>query len=677
MKARIYIIALIALFFGSDALSQGGPTFKNTGGTLRNNGTIRVNFGQVQDLPDSLGGRIEFKTACYAHTQQIPNIKYTQLVLSGKGLRPIRLDQGQKPLQVYDSLIMRDEVVVSLYEEAIHAKAAVENNIEVGGVKEVRMNADSKPQDILGDGKGRFKVLNIDNPQGVNVIGKFQVDSALILTQGELNNKETNIAMADEATIYRYSEGSLGERPEFAANVNITYTGEGKQIPTGNEVPLDKETLKDMRVENTGGILLTEHVQVNRSLYVGARIATEFDDDTRYVLTYTPALNPDFALSPDAEIDGTFRRTFISYGEKMLMNNRFTWALFDSEEDAAPDLRAMNFRVKPNRFFELPYGDEYKIKRTFEIWAENDGVDSVKEVKKLQVGYAWRNLPEENQDLNIPDVKFRRWNERDWQTNETSTPPALSEDGNWYYAQATDIDLLGNFVIGVDDRGLAYIKARVFLEGPYVDSSMRTDLAKLDLLPSTPDNIYPYTLVKEREKVVMKNVDIKEIVDWVVMEFKPAKGASHYVPLILKSNGELLTPEGDTAVYLRRYDIEPGDYTVGILHRNHLPVYSLEPLAITTENNGQEMDFTKTSDVYGKEGSLRPLDVKGGFVLYGMVAGDVNGDNKIDEKDYRLTWQNRDQQFIRTIYDINMQGYVNTRDLNYPWNNRDREANIP
>lgn len=676
MKVKLYITALLSILFIVDGYAQGGPSFNNTGGTLRNNGTIRVNFGQVKDLPDSLGGRIEFRASCYAHTQEVPNIKYSQLVLSGKGVRPIRLDKGHVPLQVYDSLIMRDEVNVDLFEEAIHAKAAVENNVEVGGVKEVRMNGTDKAQDMLGDGNGKFKVLNIDNPHGVNVLGKFQVDSALILTQGELNNKETNIAIADEATIYRYAEGRLGERPELAANVNVTYTGEGKQIPTGNEIPIDTTKLQDLRVENTGGIVLTEHLQVNRSLYVGARIATEFDEEKRYVLTYTPALNPDFSVSPDAEIDGTFRRTFISYSEKMLMNNRFTWALFNSEEDA-PNVHTINFRVKPNRFFELPLGETDKVKRTFEIWAENDLRDTIREIKKMQVGYAWRNIPDENQEVPIPDVKFLRWNEKDWDMNETSTEPVLSEDGNWYTANASEIDLLGNFVIGIDKRGFAYLKARVFLEGPYVDSNMRTDLAKLDLLPSTPENIYPYNKIKDREKVVMSNVVRDSIVDWVVMEFKSVKGGSTYVPLLLKNNGDLLTADGDTVIMLRRYDMDPGDYTVGILHRNHLPVYSLEPLSLRTENNGQEMDFTRTSDVFGKEGSLRPLDVKGGFVLYGMVAGDVNGDNKIDEKDYRLTWENRDQQFIRTIYDINMQGYVNTRDLNYPWNNRDREANIP
>jgi len=114
-----------------------------------------------------------------------------------------------------------------------------------------------------------------------------------------------------------------------------------------------------------------------------------------------------------------------------------------------------------------------------------------------------------------------------------------------------------------------------------------------------------------------------------------------------------------------------------VLHRNHLPVYSISKLKIYPDSNGQFADLTKNSNVYGKDGSLKVLDIVDGFVLWGMVAGDVNGDNIIDETDYKLTWMNRDLQYQYSRYDINMSGYVNTKDINFPWNNLNRQANIP
>lgn len=687
MKKRILYIIYITLItsLGNMSMYSQGITIDNTGGKLNNNGTIRVRAGQVKNLPDSLGGRIEFSAECQAYTQEIPNIKYWQLIIKGKGFRPIREDVPGKPLVAYDSLVMIGETEVVIKADDIHAKNAVENTINVYGNKEIRLNGSDKEQDIIGNGKGKFPNLNIDNPHGVNIInGGFTVDSSLTLTQGKLNNSSQNFKMRDSTLITRYAGGSVAEKPTFEGKVDVTYKGAGSAITTGGEIPNENEKLQNLRVENEGGIVMSQHIQVNRSLYVGAKIATEFDDARRYVLTYTPAINPDFSMSPQAEIDGTMRRTTITYNDNMLFNNRFTWALFKTEANAG-GIKALNFRIKPKSYFALPDAAINKVQRTIEIWAENPGQnDTVSFVPSMDVGYAWRTddgstaSQDETNGLPADILKLKRWNGTDaWIDIPTSSTPQKSDDGKWYTANATNIDLLGKFVIGMDGGGNINLIAKVYLEGPYFDSVMSTDLAKYDLLPRTPHDEYPYNLDKKRANVKATVISMKDIVDWIVMEFKTENRPSQYVCLMLNKDGKILSPNGDTVINLTAMGVDTGNYYIGILHRNHLPVYSMNKFRLKSEFNGQVADFTKTTDVYGKEGSLRALDIKGGFILYGMVAGDVNGDNVIDEKDYKLTWENRDVQFMWSRYDINMTGYVNTKDLNFPWNNRNRSANVP
>ncbi len=680
----LYIVILISLILISENASYAqGVSLSNTKGNITNNGTIRVKNGQVKDLPATLGGRIEFSDTVAVNTQQIPNLNYWQLIIKGAGMRPIRRDYQDQTLTVGDSLIMIGKTYVEVYEDNIHAKNAVENTTNVYGSKEIRLNGTEKAQDIIGDNHGKFPHLNIDNPNGVNIIrGGFTVDSSLTLTQGKLNNTNQNFNLRDSALITRYEKGSIESSPNFEGTIDVTYTGPGNRITTGVEIPDAKDKLQNLRVENSGGIVMSKDFQVNRSLYVGARIATEFDNDRRYVMTYTPALNPDFSMSPQAEIDGTIRRTFLTYNENMLFNNRFTWALFRTPENAG-GITALNFRVKPKTYFNLPKATENKVERTFEIWAENTDInDTVKFVPSVDVGYAWRTeIDSANQDEtnNLPpaELKLKRWNELDWVDISSSTTPQLSNDGKWYTASASNVDLLGKFVIGMDGGGNIQLMAKVYLEGPYYDSLMTTDLAKYNLLPRTPDDLYPYNLVQNRANVRATITSLENIVDWIVMEFKSETKQSQYIALLLQRDGNILNPAGDTLINITSMGIDSGSYHIGILHRNHLPVYTLNEYKLKSEYSGQKFDFTKTSDIYGKEGSLKAMDIKNGFILYGMVAGDVNGDNVIDEKDYEITWENRDFEFIRSIYDINMTGYINTKDINYPWNNRGRTANIP
>lgn len=690
-KIALYIAIMILPFAAEFAMGQ--YSLDNTGGKINNAGTIRVKGGQVKALPDTIGGRVEFLQKNASSQQVIPNIVYNQLVL-GNDAKKIVLDEKDKnnkvkPLVVRDSLIVNNGADfttrwIGWSPEDIQAKGHLDNTAKYSGPKQIVMSGDTASQDLLGN--GRFSNLKIDNPFGVNVIGGgFTIDSTLTLSRGELRNgANNNFQLADSIQIVRYADGSLSTTPNFEGRANVTYTGGGGTIATSGEIPNEADKLQDLRVENSGGIVLTKDVQVNKSLYVGSRINTEFDDVRRYVMTYTPALNPNFSESPYAEIEGTFRRTGLLFDSaSMLFNNKFTWALFRNSINGN-GVTAMNFRIKPRTFYALPEATDNKVKRTIEIWAEGDTQnDTVKFVPSVDVGYAWRydgDSPalDENMGLERDALVLKRWSNNSWQDISSSSVPQLSADGKWLSANATNVDLLGKFVIGRNGGGEVTLMARVFLEGAYYeDSLMTTDLFRYNLLDSIPKDEYPYNLDPNRAKLKAKASVLDSIVDWIVLEFKSDTKPSKYACVLLRLDGRMLTPSGDSIINISNYGIDSGSYYIGVLHRNHLPVYSLGQYRIVPEYNGQMADFTKSRNVYGKEGSLRPLELMNGFLLYGMVAGDVNGDNTIDDTDYRLTWEHRDLQYKWSRYDVNMSGYVNTKDINFPWNNRGRSANIP
>jgi adhesin HecA-like repeat protein len=680
MKKKIlHIVCIWVIFQLSGALlfSQG-VSIDNSGGKLKNNGTIRVKAGQVKNLPSVIDGRVEFSATCPNFVQEVPNIQYNQLVMQGAGLKVVKDYLPNSPLIVNDSLLIQSEARVEINSLDIYTKKTLLNTAIAYGIREIRLNG-SERQTILGAGK--YDRLNVDNPAGVAVQGGgFTIEKKLTMTNGKINNDQNNnFSLADSVEIERYAESELAYSPDFKGAASVTYSG-SKIITSGYEIPVDSTKLLDLTVNNSGGIVLNKNITVNRYLNVSDRILTEPDALRRFILTYTPAFNPNFSNSPFAEIEGVFRRTdLLMDSTKILFNNRFTWALFRNAENGS-GIKALNFRIKPRSFFTLPDGQNSKVKRTTEIWAENSNKDTVKMVTAVDIGYAWRYEPNDTLDENLglptKELKLKRWSGLDWQDISSSSQPQFSEDSNWVYANATQVDLLGQFTVGLTGGGQVTLAAKVFLEGPYSNKRMSVDLAKYSLLAKTPDDVYPYNLDADRTKR-FASITLDSIVDWIVLEFKRDGGVSKFISCLLRNDGVILSPDGDTIINLSKMGVDSGEYYIGILHRNHLPIYTSEKYKITPDYNGQMADFTKHTNIYGKTASLKALDIIGGFVLYGMVAGDVDGDNDIDENDYLLTWQNRDLQFRYSRYDINMSGYVNTKDMNFPWNNLGRSSSKP
>lgn len=687
MKKNIVYIVLILLI---SSFGYAQTTLDNTGGKINNSGTIRIKRGETKALPDTIGGRVEFLQKGATGQQTVPNIVYYQLVV-GNTSEKIIGDESGKHLVVRDSLIVADTTDftskwLGINPNDVLAEGHISNTAKYTGPKKIIVAGSTAPQNLLGNGS--YSNLEIANPMGANVVGGgFTVTDTLTLLSGQLNNNDSNnFKMADTSNIVRYADGSLASSPEFASAVNVTYTGSG-HIYSGPELPDSTYILQDLRVESSNGVTLTKNVQVNRSMYIASLLSTEFDSTRRFILTYTPALNPDFSMSPNAQIDGTLRRTGLLFDStSMLFNNRFTWALFRTSS-ADTTITAMNFRIKPRKFYSMiPNSNENNVRRTIEITTEHDGVVSDSSYMKngsYDVGYGWRTSKddslEETNGLLPVELVLRHWDESNhtWSSISSSSVPKISEDSNWYYGSATGVGMTGKFVIG-RKGGDVFLAARVFLEGAYKgDSMMTNDLYKYNLLQVTPRDEYPYNLDPNRINVRSNLKTMDSIVDWVEIEFLGANKQPKYVTALLRVDGTIINTDGSPMINLTNAKIDSGEYYIGILHRNHLPVYTAEKILITSDHNGQMADFTNKANVYGKENAERLIDLQGGFLLYGMVAGDVNADGVIDATDYKLTWENRDMQFKWTPYDDNLSGYVNTKDINFPWNNRGRSAQVP
>jgi len=144
--------------------------------------------------------------------------------------------------------------------------------------------------------------------------------------------------------------------------------------------------------------------------------------------------------------------------------------------------------------------------------------------------------------------------------------------------------------------------------------------------------------------------------DWILLELQKTNDfkivASRSV--LLRSDGKVLNTKGGKDV---RLECSPGHYYLVTKHRNHLTAMSAQPIAYT--NSGVvAYDFTTGPDkYYGGTNACVQLSSN----LWGMIAGDADGDGKI-------TWVDRtivSNQLGMTGYlqgDLNLDGKVDGKD---------------
>ncbi len=205
------------------------------------------------------------------------------------------------------------------------------------------------------------------------------------------------------------------------------------------------------------------------------------------------------------------------------------------------------------------------------------------------------------------------------------------------------------------------LNLKVYLEGPFNGTEMKTDLNTQDLIPSVQSyNVNPWYYDGTENIVTIPNSDI---VDWVLVEFRDAPDAISATPgtmiarhaAFLLNDGSVVGLDGSSSLYFSNtinYQL-----FIVIWHRNHLGVLSAN--ALSGFNGVYNYDFTVSEDkVYG--GNLAHKEIAPG--IWGLIAGDGNCDGQITIPDKTNVWSQQAGEAMYEFGDFNMDGNIDNKD---------------
>ncbi|MBE9491671.1 MAG: hypothetical protein IMY70_02190, partial [Bacteroidetes bacterium] len=218
----------------------------------------------------------------------------------------------------------------------------------------------------------------------------------------------------------------------------------------------------------------------------------------------------------------------------------------------------------------------------------------------------------------------------------------------------------------------------VFLEGPFNETEMETNLNLLGLIPNEqPYGSNPWYYSGSENVVSIPNNDI---VDWILVEFRDAPGDAstatsattfEYQAAFLLKDGSIVGIDGYTDLILNN-QVNNNLFAV-IHHRNHIPIMSSGPIPLS--GNLYEYDFTGSeTTVYG--GATGYVEIAPG--IWGMVSGDGLCDGVINMDDKIVVWEIEAGISGYHSGDFNMNGNVDNKDKNDNWKpNIGKSINIP
>ena len=202
---------------------------------------------------------------------------------------------------------------------------------------------------------------------------------------------------------------------------------------------------------------------------------------------------------------------------------------------------------------------------------------------------------------------------------------------------------------------------KVFLEGTYNESVMTTGLTGIPL--SQPFNTSPWNY-QGTESVDSIPADV---VDWVLVELRDTTDAALATgetviarqAAFLLNNGTIVGLDG-TSILAFNHSLIHSLFVV-VYHRNHLAIMSANP--VTGSSCVYSYDFTTgNGQAYGIDSQK---DLGGG--VYGMIGGDANADNTVDDSDKTVSWKSETGLSGYLSSDLNLDGQSNNRDKNEVW----------
>jgi len=667
-----------------------GALESHSGGTIANSSGVVTITGNARIEQSALDGRTEFLGDTASAEQRVPQITYQVLYFRGQS-RKLLDTVTQRSLVSSDTLIVESPselLIASNYPLIARGRVHHDGIVNRDGRYGAIILQGSAEQRVSG--RGSMSALELDNRAGASLEDSAQISirHTLYLHRGQLRNSAlANVAIQPGSLVIRTDSASVVEFLTAHGGYSVRYDGTWP-IQTGNELPANDSLLRSLVVRNRRGIVLDRHVTVNDSLYLEPQDAPTFivaepDSLERYVVTYTPSqLDPIYA-HPRSEIIGSLKRTGLRGDSTLqLYTNRFTWLALRVAGSAVP--AAVTMRTLPKTFPPLPDGTT-KAQRAFFVEA-TDRTGAPLAALPMTFGYAWLDTPtepatDEANGLDRAKVILLHWNGARWRNVRSSRVPASLDPSGWAYSLADTLSVLGPFAIGYPVPVQVCLDARVLLEGPYRNGTMATDLAQRRLIPTTPPNIYPYNRDPNRSSISARVID-SSIVDWVLVELRPSPSSQQriYRTALLRADGTIVDVDGASRLCFEP-TVDTTAYYVAIHHRNHLAIITADPQRLIGDDQpARALTLSLPRAVLGGAAALKPIDYTPQTgVIFGMVAGDVNGDGSVDvsdRADYDAIWNGCVQEgyFNR---DTDMSGIVTTRDANKTWNNRGRTTNVP
>ncbi|MCD4731158.1 MAG: hypothetical protein K8R74_11180, partial [Bacteroidales bacterium] len=211
------------------------------------------------------------------------------------------------------------------------------------------------------------------------------------------------------------------------------------------------------------------------------------------------------------------------------------------------------------------------------------------------------------------------------------------------------------------------VSLTVFLEGPFSETEMETNLNLLGLIPNEqPYGSNPWYYSGSENVVSIPN---NEVVDWILVEFRDAPGDAstatsattfEYQAAFLLKDGSIVGIDGFS--YLTLDNSVNNNLYVIIHYRNHIPIMSSGPIPLS--GNLYEYDFTGSeTNVYG--GATAYVEIAPG--IWGMVSGDGLCDGVINMDDKIVVWELEAGNSGYHSGDFNMNGNVDNKDKNGNW----------
>lgn len=235
---------------------------------------------------------------------------------------------------------------------------------------------------------------------------------------------------------------------------------------------------------------------------------------------------------------------------------------------------------------------------------------------------------------------------------------------------------LGTIVSTFDPTAGLDLSLKVFLEGPFNNTEMETQLNAADQIPLTqPYNAGPWNYPGNESVASIPNPDV---VDWILMELRDATSAAtatqstrvaRQAAFLLK-DGSIKDLDGSSYPHIIA-TISNDPYIV-IWHRNHLGI--LSATSPTSVGGVYEYDFSTGPDkVYGGTSGYKLLNGS----IYGMVGGDNNSNGVISNSD-KNAWKLSAGKSGYIKADFNMSDQANNTDKNDLWRiNLNMSSQVP